>query len=806
MHCIRKFLLRLGAAILLLFSWGRLVSAQGICSVSSSPVQVRWEATVEALGTISLTCTGVPAVSSSIAVRINAPLVEVSGTPDNLTTFPAARLTSSVGLPGTPVVTSIGNTVTFSFTPLAAGSQTFTISGIRANVAASGLPFGSAVRATLSTSTLSLTNASLIVGFISAGLGPGSGFPDTPCNLIACPAAIPAAEGPPTTAINNPAPSPVAGNSLRLVFVEGFSTAFARAAREDGGAGLQGTRLLARLTGIPSEIVPYAPRFLRTTSSPTAGEISPSTSTLALQRVSDPNPDGSGGEVLPGVLNQFDKIPVNGGTATLVYEVTSDSATTLDTVTLFITLSATANPGAVTIHGEISLAPVGPPTVAPARPQFTASTAMILSKQALNFVQYIGSSPPVQTVSLLNTGTGMLDWTVTSNTSLGGDWLAVSPDHGTDNGSFSVSISDMSLPAGTYLGEIEVSDAHAVNSPQTIPVSVTVTTRPTFTVTPEQFSFQAAPGTSPPAEQLRIRSSGRTIPWTATVQTSSGGNWLSISPLSGVTGTLTNVAADSAGLASGAYQGSITISAPDSVNVSETISVSLLVGAPTTIVSGATFQTGAGLTRGMIAVAFGSNLADIEAVPPPGTLPTLLRNTQVLVNGVAAPLFYVSPTQINFQVPLEVSGSEAQVAIASNGILGRPTIVGLAEAAPGIFTIADTGNGAVLNEDSTLNSDGNPALAGSVIQIFATGLGAVTPQVPAGQLAPISPLSKTITMPVVLIGGIAAEVTYSGLAPGTIGVNQINARIPGGVQSGSSITLQIQIGAAISNVATIAVQ
>jgi uncharacterized protein (TIGR03437 family) len=176
----------------------------------------------------------------------------------------------------------------------------------------------------------------------------------------------------------------------------------------------------------------------------------------------------------------------------------------------------------------------------------------------------------------------------------------------------------------------------------------------------------------------------------------------------------------------------------------------------------------------MVAALIGSNLADTSAAAPPGMLPTVLRDTQVLVNGSAAPLFYVSPTQINFQVPLEVSGSTAQVVVVSNGVQGPTSEVDLATEAPGIFTVPETGEGAVLNEDSTLNSAENPARAGSVVQIFATGLGAVSPPVPSGQPAPISPLSETVTRPAVLIGEIPAEVSSSGLTPGTVGVYQIN--------------------------------
>ena len=803
----RKSLLQLAAAVLLISAGVKSASAEGLCSVASGPSQVRWEGTVEALGAISLTCTGVDSIPMTIAVTVNAPLVVASGTPDNLTTFPAAVLTSSVGFTVAPTTSSVGDSVAFGFVPRA-GSQTFILSGIRANIAASGLPTGAVITASLSASSLLLTNTSPTVGVVTNGLGQGSGFPNHPLNIIPCSSAIPAPTGLPAFVASNPDPSPAAANSLRLVFVEGFGGALRPASREDGGAALHGTRLRAQFTGVPEAIIPYAPRAVRVTSASNTGSILPAGSSLVIQRVTGANPDGSGGTVLPEVPNQFDKIPVSGGTATLVYEVTGDSVATIDTVTLFIALTAAANPGNATIGGTFGLAPVGPPTSAPARPQFTSSTELLLSTHTLNFVQYIGSTPDSQTVSFLNAGAGILNWSATTSTESGGNWLSVTPTLGADNGSIDVSIVDTSLPSAFYHGQVTLSDAHAVNSPQTILVTLIVTPRPTFSVTPTELKFQAAPGTSPPSQQLRILSSGSGVSWTATVQTSSGGNWLSLSSASGITGSPISVAADSAGLAAGAYQGSITISAPDSVNGSATIPVSLIVGAPTVVVSGASFLSEPGVSPGMLAVLFGSNLADMAALAPPGTLPTLLRNTQVLVNGVAAPLFYVSPQQINFQVPLGTSGPTAQVVVASNGILGQAATVNLAAEAPGIFTIPGTDRGAILNQDSTLNSAENPAQAGSVIQIFATGLGAVNPVVPAGQPAPLSPLSETVTAPVVRIGGIPAEITYSGLAPGTAGVYQVNARIPAEIQASPDLLqqIQIQIGTATSNAVTVVVQ
>jgi uncharacterized protein (TIGR03437 family) len=179
-----------------------------------------------------------------------------------------------------------------------------------------------------------------------------------------------------------------------------------------------------------------------------------------------------------------------------------------------------------------------------------------------------------------------------------------------------------------------------------------------------------------------------------------------------------------------------------------------------------------------------------------------------MVNGIAAPLLYVSPNQINFQFPTGAAGSVAQVVVVSNGVSGPPIYAIVAPVMPGIFTIGGRAatQGAVLNEDSSSNSPANPASAGSVIQIFATGLGSTDPPAIAGQPAPATPLSVTLSKPMVIVAGFTAEVLFSGLAPGSVGLYQVNARIPAGIPSGGSVPLQIVIDGNPSNMVSIAVQ
>jgi len=226
------------------------------------------------------------------------------------------------------------------------------------------------------------------------------------------------------------------------------------------------------------------------------------------------------------------------------------------------------------------------------------------------------------------------------------------------------------------------------------------------------------------------------------------------------------------------------------------------------ILNAASLSIQAAVSPGSIASLFGLNLSSVTAIgaaAPPGTQ---LGGTQLLFNGTPAPLFYVAPDQINFQVPIEVSGSNVTATVVSKGRRSLAVAVPLSRVAPGVFTLGanGSGQGAVLNQDYSVNSPQNPAPAGSAIMIYATGLGPTDPPVATGQGGGTAPPNLTIEMPTVLINGSRAAVLYSGLAPGFPGEYQVNARIPAGTPSGGAISLQIQIGGESSNAVTIAVR
>jgi uncharacterized protein (TIGR03437 family) len=194
------------------------------------------------------------------------------------------------------------------------------------------------------------------------------------------------------------------------------------------------------------------------------------------------------------------------------------------------------------------------------------------------------------------------------------------------------------------------------------------------------------------------------------------------------------------------------------------------------------------LAPGMIAALFsqgnagqfGGQSTSASALP----LPKQLNGVQVLFNGSPVPLFYAGPDQINFVVPMaapQTGTADLQVVQTAGGRVLGDTTVEMVAADPGIFSLTGNGIGtaAAVNQDGTINGPTNPAIAGQTIQIFGTGQGFVAGAPPDGT-APTGPLQSSIA-PTVIIGPdiiTGTGIAYSGLAPGEVGVWQLNVVIP----------------------------
>ena len=248
-----------------------------------------------------------------------------------------------------------------------------------------------------------------------------------------------------------------------------------------------------------------------------------------------------------------------------------------------------------------------------------------------------------------------------------------------------------------------------------------------------------------------------------------------------------------------------TVGGGTSNTVTFTVLSAMPVVNPNGTVNGASFAPGAGVSPGGIASTFGQNFSAQSA-----------SAISVQLNGITAPVFASGPKQVNFQVPVELSGvSQASLVVTVNGISSAPTTVALTPYSPGIFSTdnSGTGQGAILISNSaTLAaptgafSGSRPANRGEFITIYCTGLGAVTNQPGTGVKAGTSPLSSTTTVPVVTIGGLPATVAFSGLSPNFFGLYQVDVQVPQSLSPGNAVPVVLNIGGAASNSVTIAVQ
>jgi len=208
------------------------------------------------------------------------------------------------------------------------------------------------------------------------------------------------------------------------------------------------------------------------------------------------------------------------------------------------------------------------------------------------------------------------------------------------------------------------------------------------------------------------------------------------------------------------------------------------------------------ISPGALATVFGSNFALTNAGAQ-APLPTSVESVSVSVNGQLAPVLYVTPNQVNFQVPWETALGPATVTVAVNGGASNAVTVNVLGAAPGLFSMS-SGQAIVQNSDYTLNSPSNPAKVGSTIIAYLSGSGAVSPAVVDGAIAPLGTVVYANATSSATIGSSTAQVAFAGLAPGFVGLVQVNIVVPSGLQTGS-YPLSVTIGSETSNSGTISI-
>ena len=247
----------------------------------------------------------------------------------------------------------------------------------------------------------------------------------------------------------------------------------------------------------------------------------------------------------------------------------------------------------------------------------------------------------------------------------------------------------------------------------------------------------------------------------------------------------------------------------DRVNNRVRIVYESVTGTPTltanSTVNAASLSQGA-IAPGMIVAISGANFATSVQSASTMPLPTVLGNTSVTFNGVAAPLFSVSASQIYAQAPFNLpDGVAASIQVSQGNALSAAQTVNVAAASPGIFIVDQASSAAAVLHaaDYSLVTSSSPARPGEYLLIYCTGLGAVGTSVASGAMAPSVPPDSTVQPPTVSIANLSANVTFAGLAPGFVGLYQINVQAPAGLPTGNQPVQTVTFGV-VSNIATIA--
>jgi uncharacterized protein (TIGR03437 family) len=218
-----------------------------------------------------------------------------------------------------------------------------------------------------------------------------------------------------------------------------------------------------------------------------------------------------------------------------------------------------------------------------------------------------------------------------------------------------------------------------------------------------------------------------------------------------------------------------------------------------------------GLVPGSAATIFTAGVLDQEGTVSADRipLPESLAGVRVEVNGRVVPLYAVARVgtqeQINFQVPFETpAGGTATLTVFRDSLASAPVAVPVLPVQPGIFTTDGT-TAIVVHADNTLVTSDRPLANGEIAYFYATGLGPVSNNPGTGQAGPRDPLARTLSLPSASVGGRAAEVLFSGIAPDFVGVYQINFRTPSGLPPGEH-SIEVTAGGVSSRQAIVPIR
>lgn len=499
------------------------------------------------------------------------------------------------------------------------------------------------------------------------------------------------------------------------------------------------------------------------------------------------------------------------------------------------TLPLSANPGALAAGDHYALVRISDPQAINS-PQYLVAVLRVAraeaaplpdpATQGLVFVTSMSlDAPPAQRVQLHTSSTAPVAFQAAATTDDGANWLDVTPTSGTAQsgqpGLLDVSVQHAILRAGVFTGEVTAT----LSSTQIRSINVTLIVLPvgarpsaraatgctparlTLTHTGLTNSF-STPALWPVPLRVRVAddcgdpvtnavvsltfSNGDpAVP--ATLSGSDGSYSATWVPRSAATPVLVTARAVAPNMPAIAAQITGTVAVNQAPLLAENGTVNAFSRAQL-----------APLAPGTWVEMYGADLSTGTGPPNVIPFPTSYQGTSVIVGGSEAPLSYVSPVQVNAQIPMElVPDRQYQVVVSSGTAISVPETIAIAAVQPGVTNLGGRIN-AQHGTDYSLITAQAPARPGEHVILYLVGMGVTDPSVGTNVPAPSS-LARARVQPTVTIGGRPAQILFAGLTPGAVGLYQINLLIP--VEAGTGdLQLLVTQGGFTANETTIPVR
>lgn len=458
-----------------------------------------------------------------------------------------------------------------------------------------------------------------------------------------------------------------------------------------------------------------------------------------------------------------------------------------------------------------------------------ANTPVVPDPQpgGLLFITSAGGVLPPETITVYSASASNATFQASATTLTGGSWLSVSPTTGaasaTSPGTTLVSVDISKLTPGVYQGGVSYSLSATAVRTVNVTLIVTSSGQSTTSALSQKSSPHAAGCTASrlvPAQTGLVNSFSQPAGWPTPIQIVLSDDCGAFVTNGQLVATFSNgdpplalpVVNSPQGLYSATWAPAhassqisidVTANAPGFPAAISQISGSVIPNEVPVITPNGTVHSfdplvGGALAPGTIIAIYGQNLAASASQATSIPLPTIYNGTSALIGGIPAPLYYISPTQVNAQIPFELlPGSRYDVLVSANGALTNPQPIQLSPATPGLAAFSD-GTLIAQHTDGSLVSQTSPASGGEYLVSYLAGLGDTGVPVSSGAASPSNPLAEPQNALTLTINGSTYPTAFVGLTPGLVGLYQMNFQVPGGLPAGN-LTITVSQNGVSSN-------